>query len=195
MPSSPTAHDLKSGDALLLVDVQRDFMPGGALGVTDGDAIIPVLNRWIGLFQDAGLPIYATRDWHPSNHCSFEPQGGIWPPHCIANTPGAEFDHRLNLPPSAQVISKATAVDRDAYSGFQGTELRQRLGEEGIARVFVAGLATDYCVLQTVLDALNAGFKVIVLRDGIRAVNVKPGDDEAALEEMRNKGARVTGNE
>lgn len=180
-----------AGDALVLVDVQRDFLPGGALGVPDGDAVIPVLNRWIRAFEKQGCPIFATRDWHPADHCSFEAQGGIWPPHCIADTPGAEFDTRLELPESAHVISKATGVDRDAYSGFQGTDLAELLRARGVRRVFIGGLATDYCVLHTVLDALTSGFEAHVICDGIRAVNVQAGDGAAALERMRESGARL----
>lgn len=179
----------RPGDALLLVDVQNDFLPGGSLAVPAGDEAIPSLNRYIKAFGKESLPIYATRDWHPPDHCSFRAQGGIWPPHCIAGSPGAEFSPKLDLPPAAVVIAKATRRDADAYSGFEGTELEQRLRMDGISRLFVGGLATDYCVLNTVKDALARGFDVLLLTDGIRAVNLKPEDGQRAIEEMTSLGA------
>ena len=181
----------RPGDALIVVDVQNDFLPGGALAVPHGDEVIPVLNEWIDRFRAAGLPIVATRDWHPPDHCSFSPQGGPWPVHCVAGTHGAAFAPGLRLPPDTIVISKATRSDREAYSGFQGTELAERLRELGVRRIYVGGLATDYCVLNTVRDALREGFDVIVLRDAVRAVDVQPGDGERALAEMERLGARI----
>jgi nicotinamidase/pyrazinamidase len=177
------------GDALLMVDVQNDFLPGGTLAVPAGDEVIPALNRYIKAFRREALPIYATRDWHPPDHCSFHAQGGIWPPHCIAGSTGAAFSPELNLPPAAVVIAKATRRDADAYSGFEGTELAQRLLIDGINRLFIGGLATDYCVLNTVKDALTCGFDVLLLLDGIRAVNLKPEDGQHAIEEMTLLGA------
>lgn len=182
---------LGSGDALIVVDVQNDFLPGGALGVPGGDQVVPVLNGYIERFRAAGLPVYATRDWHPPEHCSFKDQGGPWPPHCVAGTPGAAFAPGLELPEDAVVISKATEPEREAYSGFQGTDLAARLRAQGVTRVFVGGLATDYCVLNTVRDALAEGFAVWLLQDAVRAVNVHPGDGERALKEMRDRGAQV----
>ncbi len=179
-------------DALIVVDVQNDFLPGGALGVGEGDAVIEPLNAAIGAFVAAGRPIYATRDWHPSDHCSFEAQGGPWPPHCVAGTPGAELASALHLPDTAAVVSKATTPGADAYSGFQGTDLESRLAARGVERVFVGGLATDYCVLGTVLDARAAGVEVVVLETAVRAVNVDPGDGRKALERMRAAGATLT---
>ncbi len=178
------------GDALVLVDVQNDFLPGGSLAVPDGDAVIPVLNRWIARFVAGNLPVFATRDWHPRDHCSFADRGGPWPRHCVAETPGAAFSGDLELPAGAQIVSKATSPDRDAYSGFDGTELAPRLRDLGANRVFVGGLATDYCVRATVLDALREGFAVVLIEDGVRAVDVAPGDGERAVEEMRSAGAR-----
>lgn len=178
------------GDALILVDVQNDFLPGGRLAVPDGDAVIPPLNAWIRRFRARGLPVFATRDWHPPDHCSFREQGGPWPPHCVAGTPGADFAPGLELPPEVVVISKATTPEKDAYSGFEGTDLAERLRERSVRRVFVGGLATDYCVLNTVLDALKAGFEAWVIKDAVRAVDVQPGDGERALERMRQAGAR-----
>ncbi len=177
------------GDALIVVDVQNDFLPGGALAVPQGDQVIEPLNRAAVLFEAKGLPVFATRDWHPENHCSFKAQGGPWPPHCVAGTRGAEFAPSLRLPASAVVISKATTPERDAYSGFQGTELAELLRRRGVKRVMVGGLATDYCVLNTVKDALTQGFQVLLLTDAIRAVDVKPGDGEAARTEMERAGA------
>jgi nicotinamidase/pyrazinamidase len=177
------------GDALIVVDVQNDFLPGGALAVPQGDQVIEPLNRAAALFEAKGLPVFATRDWHPENHCSFKAQGGPWPPHCVAATRGAEFAPGLRLPTSAVVISKATTPERDAYSGFQGTELAELLRRRGVKRVVVGGLATDYCVLNTVKDALTQGFQVLLLTDAIRAVDVKPGDGEAARTEMERAGA------
>ena len=177
------------GDALIIVDLQHDFLPGGSLAVSDGDAVVPVLNEAIAAFTAAKLPVVATRDWHPADHCSFHAQGGIWPVHCIAGSHGAAFSPALHLPVSAQIISKATTAERDAYSGFEGTDLGARLAVQGITRVFVGGLATDYCVLQTVLDALKLNLQVVLLLDAIRAVDVKPGDGERAIARMIAEGA------
>lgn len=177
------------GDALVIVDVQNDFLPGGSLAVPKGDEIILVLNRFIKYFADLGLPVVATRDWHPPNHCSFQRAGGPWPAHCIANSTGAEFAPVLQLPTDVRVVSKATGPDRDAYSGFSGTDLDQFLRSRKVSRIFVGGLATDYCVLNTVKDALALGYQVVLLRDAIRAVDVHPGDGARAEEEMRGLGA------
>lgn len=182
---------LHAGDALLVVDVQRDFLPGGALPVPDGDAVIPVINRCIGEFVSRDLPVFATRDWHPVEHCSFRSQGGPWPEHCVAGTPGAEMPESLKLPAAAQVISKAKTREKDAYSGFQGTDLLARLRAKGCGRVFVGGLATDYCVKWTVLDALSNDVAVVVLKDAIRAVDVQPGEGARALADMVARGAGV----
>jgi nicotinamidase/pyrazinamidase len=180
---------LAATDALIVVDVQNDFLPGGHLGVNDGDAVVPVLNRYIARFREAGLPIVATRDWHPPGHCSFTAQGGIWPEHCVADTDGAAFAAGLELPDDAMVVSKADTVEADAYSGFQGTELAAQLSRRGVTRVFVGGLATDYCVLNTVRDALAADFEAILLADAVRAVDVEPGDGDRAIKDMRAQGA------
>jgi len=179
-------------DAVLIVDVQVDFLPGGKLGVQRGQEVVPVLNRYLALAREKGVPVFASRDWHPRDHCSFHPQGGPWPEHCVAGSPGAAFAPGLALPRDAVVISKATGKDSDAYSAFQGTGLAQRLRELGVKRLLVGGLATDYCVLNTVLDARKAGFEVLLLADAIRAVNVKPGDGERAEREMLAAGAVAT---
>lgn len=178
------------GDALLIVDVQNDFLPGGSLAVPRSNGVVPALNRVIGAFEARGLPVYATRDWHPERHCSFRAQGGPWPPHCVAHTRGAEFAAVLRLPPAVIVISKAASADQDAYSGFEGTDLDQRLRAAGIRRLFIGGLATDYCVLNTVRDALRLGYEVLLLTDAIRAVDVQPGDGQRAEDEMVRLGAQ-----
>ena len=175
-------------DALIVVDVQRDFCPGGALAVPRGDKVVPVINQLLGL---GGWLAIATRDWHPPDHCSFTAQGGIWPPHCVAETPGAAFHPALDLTRVRNVISKATTRAAEAYSGFQGTDLQELLAGLGIRRVFVCGLATDYCVKATALDARKAGLDVVVLEDAIRGVEVRPGDCAAALAGMRAAGIGV----
>lgn len=187
--TKPEPLRLQDGDALILVDVQNDFLPGGRLAVPEGDAVIAPLNAWIERFAQRRLPIVATRDWHPADHCSFQARGGPWPAHCVAGTPGAEFAPALRLPENVWIVSKATRPDEEAYSGFQGTDLAQRLREAGVRRLFIGGLATDYCVLNTVLDALDEGFSVFLLEDAIRAVNVKPGDGERAIAKMTAAGA------
>lgn len=181
--------ELQDGDALIIVNVQNDFLPEGALGVPHGDEVIAVLNHYIDLFLTKGLPIIAARDWHPVNHCSFTAQGGPWPPHCIANSSGAEFAPGLRLPAEFVIISMATAADKDACSGFGDTELEAVLRSHGVRRVFIGGLATDYCVLNTVKDALDNHYQVYVLNDAIRAVNVRPEDGRAAEQTMIAKGA------
>lgn len=180
---------LSPGDALLVVDVQNDFLPGGALAVPCGDRVIPVINAYLHRFRLRGYPVFATRDWHPADHCSFLAEGGPWPPHCIANTGGAGFPTDLALPADLQPISKATARAPDSYSGFAGTDLADRLREAGVKRLFVAGLATDYCVLHTVCDALAEGFAVVLLVDAVRAVNARAHDGDAAIAEMTSRGA------
>jgi len=181
---------LQPGDALLIVDVQNGFLPGGSLVVPRGDEVVPVLNRYLKIFAEQNLPVYATRDWHPERHCSFRAQGGTWPPHCVAGTQGAEFAAALQLPSSTVIISKATTIEQDAYSGFQGTNLDQQLRAANIRRLFIGGLATDYCVLNTVRDALRLGYQVFLLGDAIRAVDVQPGDGQCAEAEMLSLGAQ-----
>jgi len=153
------------------------------------EAVLMPLNRCLAEFHKRGLPVFATRDWHPPDHCSFHARGGPWPPHCIAGTAGAQFAPGLQLPQDARIISKATGREADAYSGFQGTDLLAQLRQKGCARVFLGGLATDYCVRATALDALGAGLAVIVLTDAVRAVDAKPGDGERALAELTACGA------
>ncbi len=187
--------DLRSGDALVLIDVQNDFLPGGALAVRAADEVLIPLNRCIEAFVRQRLPVFATRDWHPVDHCSFRAHGGPWPPHCVAGTWGARFSASLRLPPDAHVISKASLRQADAYSGFQGTELLEQLRAQHCTRLFVGGLATDYCVRATVLDAIAAGFQVVVLADAVRAVDAREGDGERALAEVRSRGALLASSE
>ena len=187
---------MASKDALIVVDVQNDFCPGGTLAVADGDQVVPVLNRYIDQFIKAGLPIFATRDWHPEKTSHFTTGGGPWPPHCIQGSKGAEFHPDLKLPPGTVMVSAGTGADEDGYSGFVGRDesgvtLADLLRQRGIERVFVGGLATDYCVKHTVLDGLKEGFKVVLLADSVRGVNLNPDDSARAIEEMVNAGAEV----
>jgi nicotinamidase/pyrazinamidase len=183
------AISLTPGDALIVVDMQNDFLPGGALGVPHGDEVIEPVRQLIAMYRGLGLPVYVTRDWHPDDHCSFKDQGGPWPPHCVADTQGAEFSEALDLTNGVKVVSKATTAQVDAYSAFKDTELADKLRDHHVERVAVCGLATDYCVLQTVLDALTLRFKVIVLPEAARPVDVKPGDGERAIAQMVEHGA------
>jgi nicotinamidase/pyrazinamidase len=181
-------------DALVIVDVQNDFCPGGSLAVPEGDQVVPVLNRYARRFAEAGAPIFASRDWHPEKTTHFQAYGGVWPPHCVQGTRGAEFHPDLALPDGTIAVSKGMDPNADAYSCFQaddpnGMPFAAALGENGAQRLFVGGLATDYCVKATVLDAAREGFQVVVLEDAIRAVNVNPGDGEKAIAEMEAAGA------
>jgi nicotinamidase/pyrazinamidase len=178
-------------DALIVVDVQKDFLPGGTLPVPEGDEVVPVLNDYINLFKSANAKVFATRDWHPPNHVSFKPFGGPWPPHCIQHTEGAEFHPDLKLPNDVTVISKATEPERESYSGFDSTTLSDELRKKGVSRVFVGGVAIDYCVRQTVLDGIALGFDVVLLSDAVRGINVKADDSKKALVEMQAHGAQT----
>lgn len=182
--------------ALLVVDVQNDFCPGGALAVPHGDEVVPVLNRYLNLAVQARLPILASRDWHPKTTVHFKAFGGAWPPHCIHHSPGAEFHPNLQLPSTAEVISKGMDPQQDSYSCFQGvtadgTSLLARLQHDGIQELLIGGLATDYCVKATALDARRRGFEVTVLADAIHGVNLSAGDAERAIQEMRGASARL----
>jgi nicotinamidase/pyrazinamidase len=180
------------GDALLIVDVQNDFLPGGALAVKGGDEILPVLHGYVDLFQWHGLPIYWTQDWHPPNHCSFREQGGPWPIHCVAGSAGALPPPSFPIPETAIIIHKATLPEKDAYSAFQETPLHGHLQAASIGQLFIGGLATDYCVLNTVRDARVLGYHVCLLTDAIRAVNADPDDGRKAEEAMIRLGAIPT---
>jgi nicotinamidase/pyrazinamidase len=188
---------MQSTDALIIIDVQNDFCPGGSLAVTGGNEVVPVLNQYIEQFARAKLPIFATRDWHPENTRHFKIHGGLWPPHCIQGTKGAEFRADLALPDDVVIVSAGMAPDEEGYSGFDGKDgngagLADLLRARGVERVFVGGLATDYCVKETVLDALRHGFKAVLLEDAVRGVNLRPDDSKRAIAEMVSAGASTT---
>lgn len=175
-------------DALIVVDVQKDFCPGGTLPVNEGDAVVPVINVMLPLFEH----VFFTRDWHPADHCSFDPApqfiDGSWPAHCVAGTPGATFHDALTVPERAEVINKGMDAGREAYSGFEGTPLAEALSARGVKRLFVCGLATDYCVKNTALDGLKHGFDVALVEDACRGVDLPPGSCEQALDAMQRAG-------
>jgi nicotinamidase/pyrazinamidase len=180
--------------ALVVVDVQNDFCPGGALAVPEGDQVVPVINGYMEEFAVAGLPIYASRDWHPEKTKHFKDYGGVWPLHCVEKTEGAGFHPDLRFPEETVIITKGDRPDEEGYSCFQGRDPEGRpfgevLGARGIDRLFVGGLATDYCVRATVLDALKEGFGATLLKDAVRGVDLNPGDSERAVEEMKKDGA------
>lgn len=187
---------LQVGDALLLVDPQNDFCPGGSLPVPDGDAVMPVLNRWADAARATGVPIFVSRDWHPARTRHFKEFGGVWPPHCVMGSRGAEFHPALRVPREATVMSKGMGEAEDAYSAFQardesGTLLAELLRERSIRRLYVMGLATDYCVKASAIGGIEAGLRVTVVPEGMRAVNLQPHDGEHAVAEMRQAGVDV----
>ena len=182
--------------ALLVVDVQNDFCAGGALAVPQGDRVVEPINRLLAAYAAARAPIFASRDWHPSGSSHFVGGGGQWPVHCVADTPGAAFHPQLLLPDFTAVVSKGQGSDSDGYSAFDGTlpaggTLAAALDERNIDHLAVCGLATDYCVRASVLDARTRGLAVSVVGDAIAAVNLKPGDEAGALDEMRAAGAEL----
>lgn len=178
---------LRPGDALIVVDVQIDFCPGGALPIDGGDEVVPVLNRWIAAAESVGVPVYASRDWHPLHHLSFTEAGGEWPVHCVQDSPGARFHPDLKLPASATLVTKGVRFDRDQYSAFDETGLAAELRNRGVRRVWVGGLAQDVCVRATVLDARRNGLDTIVISDATRPVT--PAGGARANEEMQQAGA------
>lgn len=180
---------LQPGDALIIVDVQNDFCPGGALPIEHGDEVIPVLNRWIVAAVAKAVPIYASRDWHPVGHMSFKESGGLWPPHCLQDTEGAAFHPDLHLPSSAVKVTKGVRFDQDQNSAFDQTGLATQLRRDGVRRIFVGGLAEDVCVRATVLDGLKEGFEVFLILEGTRPVTAAGG--EKARREMQEAGARL----
>ncbi len=188
---TPGHPDLAETDALVVVDVQRDFCEGGALAVDGANAIIPVLNRWIQAAQTSGATVAYSRDWHPPDHVSFAEHGGPWPEHCVRETPGASFHPDLIIADGAIIVSKGEAPGHDDYSAFQGTSLAPLLRDRGVRRLRVGGLALDVCVRATVLDGLKAGFEVRLIPDATRAVDLETGDGSRALNEMRAAGAIV----
>lgn len=173
-------------DALVVVDVQRDFCPGGALPVPDGDEVVPVLNRWL---EETSMLKVATRDWHPPDHESFEEQGGPWPPHCVQNTPGAELHPDLKVGKIDRVISAGTEPDKEGYSGFESGDLARYLARHNNTRLWVGGLATEYCVKHTTLAGCGNGYDVCVIDDAIRGIEVEEGDIEKARRRMKEAGA------
>lgn len=179
---------LREGDALIVVDVQPDFCPGGKLAIEEGDAVIPVLNDWIAAARAEGIPVYASRDWHPAHHVSFKESGGQWPEHCVQDTPGAQFHPDLDLPDDAVKISKGTRLDKDQYSAFDDTGLAGHLKDQGVKRVWVGGLAEDVCVHATVMDACKAGFETHLIANATRPVTKEGG--QKARREMEDAGAR-----
>jgi nicotinamidase/pyrazinamidase len=181
---------------LMVVDVQIDFCPGGSLGITGGDTIIPVINRYIELFRRAGVPVFATRDWHPPVTTHFKQFGGLWPPHCVQGSVGAGFHPALRLPGDVTVVSKGIDPLKDDYSAFRtslesGLPFAEHLKKSGVTQVYICGLATDYCVRWTALDAIQAGFKVTVLEDAIKGVNLNPQDSAQALAEIVAAGGKL----
>jgi nicotinamidase/pyrazinamidase len=176
--------------ALLVIDVQNDFCPGGTLAVPHGDEVIEPLNKLIDEFLERGAPVYKSRDWHPPVTRHFADYGGAWPVHCVRNTEGAEFHPGLRDDPRIKVISKGLD-DKDSYSAFDDTDLATQLHRQNVEEVVVGGLATDYCVKNTVLDALRQGFKVKAVENAMRPVDLQPGDGERAIDEMRDAGAEI----
>ena len=180
--------------ALLIVDLQNDFCPGGSLAVPEGDKIIGTLNRYIKIFKQQGLSVCASRDWHPEKTKHFKKFGGLWPEHCIQHTKGAEFHISLKLSEKTIVISKGMDPNKESYSAFEGVDDRgvpfmDLLKKSGIKELYIGGLATDYCVKNSVLDALKLGFKVKLLIDAIKGVDLNSGDSERAVKEMLENGA------
>ncbi len=180
---------LQQGDGLVVVDVQNDFCPGGALAIENGDQVVPVLNKWIQAALDKDIPVYASRDWHPEGHVSFQSEGGPYPPHCRQDSPGAEFHPDLMLLKTVVKITKGTRFDQDQNSVFDQTGFQKRLQRDRVGRIWVGGLAQDICVLATVLDARAYGFEVELLLTATRAVS--PEGSRQALDKMRQAGADI----
>ncbi|MFA5410768.1 MAG: bifunctional nicotinamidase/pyrazinamidase [Candidatus Omnitrophota bacterium] len=187
---------MKGKKALLIVDMQNDFCPGGALGIPEGDKTIPAINKYIKIFSRKKLPVFATRDWHPARTKHFKSFGGAWPAHCIENTPGAQFHPKLKLPKAAILLYKGMDPEKDSYSAFQaedekGTGLLKWLGLLGVNEIYIAGLATDYCVKFSTHDAVKEGLKVKVLADAVKGVDLKPDDSKKAIKKMLKEGAKL----
>ena len=180
----------QSKQALIVVDVQNDFCPGGTLAVAHGDEVVAPLNELIDEFLERGDPVYKSRDWHPPQTKHFQAYGGTWPVHCVQNTQGAEFHPQLKDDPRIRVISKGLG-DTDCYSAFDETDLAAQLRDQGVKELVVGGLATDYCVKETVLAGIKEGFKVKAVENAMRAVDLQPGDGERAIQQMREAGAET----
>jgi nicotinamidase/pyrazinamidase len=188
---------LQKGDALLIIDVQTDFFPGGALPVPDGDKIIPIVNEWIAAADAVDIPIFASRDWHPKNHCSFKEHGGLWPEHCVQNSPGAEFHPAIHLPDHTIIINKADTPDFETHSAFEGKTVDGRLPkmvmqQREIKRLWVLGLTLDYCVSASIMHGCQNGYEVHLILAGTRAITVDTGQE--ALKKIRKKGAIIETN-
>ena len=183
---------LTESDALIIVDVQNDFCPGGSLAVEGGDVVARTLSGLAAYFRMKGARTYATQDWHPEKHSSFQAQGGPWPAHCVQGSTGAEFHPDLQLPIGTAIVRKGTDLAVDAYSGFLDSNLEEQLKRVDAKRLFVGGLATDYCVLNTVLDGVARGFETYLITDAIAAVNNAPDDGEKAVQKMKDAGAKLT---
>ncbi len=188
---------MNHSSTLVIIDLQNDFLPGGALAVPNGNKIIPVLNEYISLYKNHHLPIIATRDWHPRITKHFKQYGGLWPPHCIQDTWGAQFHPDLHLPSDTIIISAGMSQEQDGYSGFEGVDhsgkpLINVLRERQISHLSIGGLATDYCVKTTALQAVKFGFKVDLLTDAIMGINIQPFDSQKAINEMVSQGASLT---
>jgi nicotinamidase/pyrazinamidase len=182
-------NQIQKGDGLLVIDVQKDFCPGGLLAVDGGDQVVAPLNRWIGHARERGGRIYASRDWHPLGHVSFQEQGGKWPPHCIQDSEGARFHAELMLPLDIVKITKGVRFDQDQNSVFDQTGFAAQLRQDSVKRLWIGGLAEDVCVLASVLDALKEGFKVFLLKAATRPVS--PKDGQEAVEAMKRLGAKI----
>ena len=185
---------MEKDSALLIVDVQNDFCPGGSLAVSDGDRVVPLLNRYIELFTAQGLPVFATRDWHPAETSHFQAFGGVWPVHCVQGSRGADFHPDLKLPPDTIIISKGMDPAKDDYSalhgvGPDGTPLPEILRQRRVRKLYTGGLATDYCVKESVLEGIARGFTMVYLTDASRGVNLQPEDTEKSEAEMVRAGA------
>ena len=194
--TDPAIPSFQPGDGLLLVDPQNDFCPGGSLPVAEGDRVMPVLSAWAEAAHAAGVPVFVSRDWHPARTTHFQAYGGVWPPHCVQDTRGAAFHPDLRLPEDSVVVSKGMGETEDAYSAFQarderGVLLGDLLRQRGVRRLYVMGLATDYCVKASALGGVEAGVQVSVVTAGCRAVDVQPGDGHAALAAMQAAGVAL----
>ncbi len=188
--------NINPNDALIVVDVQNDFCPGGTAAVEDGDAVARKISDIALNFRSRDGRVFATQDWHPTNHKSFAENGGIWPTHCVRGTDGAKFHQELKLPIGTSIVRKGEDAGTDAYSGFEGTTLEAHLERLGVRRIFVGGLSTEYAVQHTVYDALQKGYGAFVITDAISAVNANPDDDQRALDSMFASGAKpITTNE
>ncbi len=191
--STRNEHGLKTGDALLVVDVQNDFCPGGALAIEEGDEVVPVLNHWLAAAAKADIPVFASRDWHPAGHISFESRGGPWPPHCLQDSEGARFHPELQLPEDVIKVTKGVRFDQDQYSAFDQTGLADELAARDVSRVWVGGLALDVCVQATAREARSHGFEVMLIESATRPVSA--ADGEAAIRRLREKGVEVLADE